>query len=224
MVRGAAPRVAALVSGGLDSSVMLAELTRSYDDVTPVYVRAGLLWEEAEIHWLRRILATEAFRTSLPLVVLELPCRDVYGSHWSLSGTDVPGYRADVASNYLPGRNLLLLSKVAVFCALHDIERIATAPLADNPFADATPEFFHLFGSAASAALGRPLRVEVPFRRLEKAEVIRRGHGLPLELTFSCLRPVGLYHCGTCTKCAERQRGFFETRVPDPTHYHDAAI
>ena len=45
----------------------------------------------------------------------------------------------------------------------------------------------------------------------EKAEAIRRGKDLPLELTFSCASPTGEIHCGTCTKCAERQRAFAPT-------------
>jgi 7-cyano-7-deazaguanine synthase len=48
------------------------------------------------------------------------------------------------------------------------------------------------------------------------------GDGLPLELTFSCLRPVGGLHCGRCNKCAERRRGFAEAGLPDPTQYANA--
>ncbi|MGH7821737.1 MAG: 7-cyano-7-deazaguanine synthase, partial [Candidatus Binatia bacterium] len=202
----------------LDSCVMLAELGRAFD-VCPVYVRSRLRWEEAEMHWLRRILATESFRGCEPLVVLDLPCDDLYGRHWSVCGEDVPGYDAETASNYLPGRNLLLLSKVAVLCALRAIDGVAMAPLAENPFADGSPEFFRLFETAASTALGRAVRIELPFRHLEKADVIRRAAGIPLELTFSCLQPVGVEHCGHCTKCAERRRGFLAAGVPDPTRY-----
>jgi 7-cyano-7-deazaguanine synthase len=49
-------KVAALASGGLDSCVMLRELAAQGTTVVPVYVRAGLLWEDAEIHWLERFL------------------------------------------------------------------------------------------------------------------------------------------------------------------------
>jgi 7-cyano-7-deazaguanine synthase len=148
-----------------------------------------------------------------------MPVRDIYRDHWSITGTDVPGYGAPVDSNYLPGRNLLLLSKVAVFCSIRGIRRIATAPLADNPFPDATAEFFQTFERVAGLALGAPIRIELPYRGIDKTDVVRRAHGLPIELTFSCARPVGTDHCGRCTKCEERQRAFREAGVPDPTRY-----
>ena len=122
-------------------------------------------------------------------------------------------------SNYLPGRNLLLGSLAAVHCARARIPVLALALLADNPFPDATPRFLADFGRVARRALGVPLTVRAPFRRLDKAAVIRRGRALPLAHTLSCARPRGLFHCGACTKCAERRHAFARARVPDPTRY-----
>jgi 7-cyano-7-deazaguanine synthase len=68
-------------------------------------------------------------------------------------------------------------------------------------------------------ALGGRLRLLRPFERLGKDEVLRRGTGLPLELTLSCLRPVGDRHCGACNKCAERRRGFRDAGRADLTAY-----
>ena len=192
--------------------------------MVPVYVRTGLVWESAEIHWLERFLNTSRINGCEPLTILDLPVGDLYGEHWSISGRGVPGFDSALASNYLPGRNLLLLSKVAVFCALGGIERAAMAPLADNPFPDGTAEFFRAFAELASVALAHPFSIDIPFRAMEKSAVIRHGLGLPLELTFSCIRPQELDHCGECTKCAERQHGFAAANVPDPTHYRKAAV
>ena len=93
------------------------------------------------------------------------------------------------------------------------------APLADNPFPDGTNDFFREFAAAATVGLAHPLRIDVPFRDLTKQEVVLRGKDLPLELTFSCVQPHGLMHCGRCTKCAERQQGFAAAGVLDPTEY-----
>jgi 7-cyano-7-deazaguanine synthase len=60
---------------------------------------------------------------------------------------------------------------------------------------------------AIGAALDREVGVVAPYASLSKAEVMRRVPGLPLELTFSCLKPRGLRHCGACNKCAERGLG-----------------
>jgi 7-cyano-7-deazaguanine synthase len=45
------------------------------------------------------------------------------------------------------------------------------------------------------------------------------GRELPLEHTYSCIRPVSGLHCGQCNKCAERQRAFAEAGMVDPTVY-----
>ena len=102
-----------LVSGGLDSAVALAEAARE-GPVAPVYVRSGLVWESAEMYWLERFLQTIG---APPMVVLDLPVADLYGAHWSLTGDDPPGADSSDEAVYLPGRNLLLLSKAGVWAS-----------------------------------------------------------------------------------------------------------
>jgi len=208
--------VCVLVSGGLDSCVMLAELACRYRTVYPVFIRQGLRWETIELHHLRRFLRAilpSSDSSVLPLTVLSLPARDLYGLHWSTTGRAVPGARTRDAAVCLPGRNLMLLVKAAVFCALHRIPVIAVGSLGHNPFPDATPGFFRSFARLVG------LQVLAPFRQLTKTQVIRRGRQLPLHLTFSCLAPQRGLHCGRCNKCAERQRAFHAAGVEDRTRY-----
>jgi 7-cyano-7-deazaguanine synthase len=155
------------------------------------------------------------------LTILHLPVRDLYGAHWSVTGRRVPGARTRDEAVDLPGRNLLLLSKAATFCALHKIGIIAVGSLGHNPFPDATPGFFHDFAATASEALGVRIRIVTPFRALTKKQVVRRGQrlGLPLQLSFSCIGPKHGRHCGCCNKCAERRRAFREAGRMDLTHY-----
>ena len=99
------------------------------------------------------------------------------------------------------------------------IPAVALAPLASNPFPDATPDFFRDYESIVNRAIGGSVRVLRPYAGLTKREVMRRGQGLPLALTFSCIHPAGKLHCGRCNKCAERRRAFADAETPDPTHY-----
>ncbi len=213
--------VCALVSGGLDSSVLLRDLLRRHRTVQPLYVRAGMAWEEAEIDSLRSFLRTlRSPRLQAPRFV-DLPMRDVYGDHWSVSGRGVPGFRAPDESSYLPGRNLALLVKAGTFCALHGIPVIASGILHANPFPDATPAFFRAVERALSEGLGTALRIRTPYGGLSKADVVRRGRDLRLDLTLSCARPRGGRHCGRCSKCAERMKAFRRAGVSDATVYVD---
>jgi 7-cyano-7-deazaguanine synthase len=207
-----------LASGGLDSAVALAEAARE-GPVAPVFVRSGLVWEPAEMYWLERFLQT----IGAPLlVVLELPVADLYGAHWSVTGEDPPGSESPDEAVYLPGRNLLLLSKAGVWAVEAGCEAIVMGPLAGNPFPDGTRAFFDAMGETIGLAMGlaEPLAIETPLAGLTKAQVVRRAAGLPLELTLSCLSPTFDHrHCGACNKCAERRSGFAEAGVADPTEY-----
>jgi 7-cyano-7-deazaguanine synthase len=211
--------LAVLVSGGLDSAVLLGSAVRRHAAVWPLYVRSGVAWEAAERENLDRFLAAIVDPTLRPLVTLDVPVADLYGDHWSLTGRGVPGADTPDAAVYLPGRNVLLLSKALLWCHLHDVPTLALATLDRNPFPDATPAFFAAFADAVNMAVGGRVSVVAPFAGLSKAEVIRRGRDLPLRHTLSCLRPVDGRHCGRCNKCAERRAAFREAGVPDPTEY-----
>lgn len=218
----AAP-LAVLCSGGLDSAVLLAEAIRAYPAVIPIYVRVGTVWEAAEEAFLRRFLAAVARPTLRPLVVLRQPVDDLYAGHWSLTGDGTPAAGTPDEDSFLPGRNLLLFAKPLLWCLQHRVPELATAPLAGNPFPDATPEFYDGLAALAGTAVGGTVRIIRPYQALglHKDEVLRRGLnlGLPLDHTFSCANPVRGGHCGTCAKCHERASAFLAAGVPDPTAY-----
>jgi 7-cyano-7-deazaguanine synthase len=208
-----------LLSGGLDSCILLGRLLTAGRRLQPFYVRSHLAWEEAELAALGRYLAAVASPRLARLVVLDLPLSDVYEGHWSLTGDDPPDAASEAEAVYLPGRNALLTVKAAVWCRLHGIERLALGVLGSNPFSDASPEFFRHFQAALNDAMGGRLRIVRPFARLDKRRVMQMGRDLPLELTFSCIAPVEGLHCGQCNKCAERQDAFRTAGLDDATLY-----
>jgi 7-cyano-7-deazaguanine synthase len=211
--------VAVLASGGLDSAVLTAEYLRERRVVQPLYVRFGLAWEETEETHLRRFLDTLQGSGLRPLVTLVLPVADTYGAHWSLSADDVPDADTPDEAVYLPGRNLLLLAKSSIWCALHGYPTIALGTLKGNPFADSSREFFGDVESLVQTAVDHRLEIATPFSELDKAHVLELGRHLQLQHTFSCINPTAGVHCGRCNKCAERQRGFEEASIDDVTTY-----
>jgi 7-cyano-7-deazaguanine synthase len=221
-----AGNAAVLVSGGLDSAVLVASETREHD-VQPIYVTSGLPWESVEREFLARFLGGyRAPHALLPLVELELPIRDVYPpAHWALSGTP-PGYGTADEDVYLVGRNIAILSKAGIYCAVAGLNRIVTGQLQGNPFPDATPEFFSSMARALSLGLNHRLEIASPFLERSKADVIRLGASLdvPFELTVSCMNPTASAHCGACSKCRERREGFAASGITDPTNYVTARV
>jgi len=213
------PKTGLLLSGGIDSAVLLAQLLDRGWEVVPFYVRTGCIWQTEELVAIRRFLAQLARPNLQDLVEFEMPLADLYGTHWSLSGVDVPDDRSPDEAVFLPGRNPLLLIKPALWCRTHGIAHLALATLAGNPFQDATPEFFAHFEAMLHAALGGEIQIARPLERMSKSHVMEMGRNLPLELTFSCLSPVESMHCGRCNKCAERRRGFRDIGLEDRTPY-----
>jgi 7-cyano-7-deazaguanine synthase len=214
-------QVAVLLSAGLDSAVLAAAELRAAR-VHPIYVTAHLAWEREELRALERLLASPPFAGRVaPLVRLAFSVEDIYpASHWALRG-EPPAFDTPDEDVYLTGRNVVLLSKAAIYCAQQHIPRIALGPLAGNPFPDATREFFDAMARALSLGLAHDLEVATPFAAMHKADVVRLGAelGVPLERTLSCMNPRNGLHCGQCSKCRERRDAFAEASVADPTRY-----
>ena len=153
--------------------------------------------------------------------MLEFGVGNLYpAGHWALRGNP-PGFDTPDEDVYLIGRNVILLTKAAIHCARHHIERIALGPLAGNPFPDATPEFFSTLSRALSLGLAHPIAIATPFADRHKVDVVRLGAqlGVPLELTLSCMNPQHGHHCGQCSKCRERRDAFIMAGIADLTPY-----
>jgi 7-cyano-7-deazaguanine synthase len=225
---------AVLLSGGLDSAVLLVE-EAARGDVQPIYVSVGLAWELAERAAVERFLRAAALPSARPLVSLRVDMNDVYEpGHWARTGR-APAYHTPDEDVYLAGRNIVLLSKAGVFCAAAGIGRVVIGTLDHNPFPDATPEFRDAMARALSLGLAHPLTIDAPYATSRKADVIRRGlaAAAPIGLTLSCMNPRDdpgrephssrFVHCGVCSKCRERHDAFVELGAPDPTDYADRA-
>ena len=224
-------KIAVLISGGLDSSILVHNLLKKRWTVQPIYIQQGHVWERAELAWLKQFLKAIGSPQLKPLVLLSLPTQDLYQTHWSVTGEKTPGAQSHDKKVYLPGKNILLTAKASVFCALKKIPVLALAPLKTNPFPDASPSFFNSMGKICSKGLNYKLKIDTPFLKLSKKEVMKRGRALPLHLTFSCLNPHpplslrerdrvrGYIHCGRCNKCTERKRAFRNSGIIDKTCY-----
>ncbi|WP_447728467.1 7-cyano-7-deazaguanine synthase QueC [Sphingomonas koreensis] len=130
---------------------------------------------------------------------------------------------------YVPARNTIFLSLAlgwAEASGARDLY-IGVNALDYSGYPDCRPEFIQEFEKLAELATkagveGEPFRIRSPLQYMTKADIVREGMrlGLDLGLSWSCYDPApGGLHCGLCDSCRLRSKGFEEAGVPDPTRY-----
>jgi len=215
-----------MISGGVDSAILLVHLLDHGYRVQPIYVSMGCAWDVSERRAVGRFVNalddTLDDDVILPVVDLAMPVGDLYGDHWSITSQGVPDESTPDEAVYLWGRNPLLLVKPVLWCQQNDIAELALGTLASNPFADASQEFFEQFAAALATATETDVTILRPLADRTKTQILALGAQLPLELTFSCLAPDEGRHCGRCNKCAERAQALVSLPGGDPTLYADA--
>ena len=220
------PTAVALLSGGLDSMVSAA-LAREQG--------YRLLALSIDYHQRHRVELASAERIARMLgaerhVVLPLDL-SAFGGSALTADIAVPkgGLAPGIPVTYVPARNMIFLS-IALGWAEAAGGRdlfIGVNALDYSGYPDCRPEFIAAFERLAELATkagadGAGFKVHAPLQHMTKADIVRTGArlGLEMELSWSCYDPTpeGL-HCGLCDSCRLRARGFEEAGITDPTRY-----
>ena len=229
--KGEAPVAVLLASGGMDSTVLMACARRAgwrIQALTAIYGQRHGAEVDAARHQ-ARAWGCDAHD------VMELPRLPFSGSALTDASVPVPegrpagggGPQDRVPITYVPARNLVLLSVATALAESRGIGRvmIATNSVDFSGYPDCRPEFTRAFEAAASLGTRSGMRVIAPLERLSKADIVRLGTSLGVDLgrTVSCYDadPDGAA-CGRCDSCLLRRRGFEQAGVPDATRYAEA--
>ncbi len=216
----------ALVSGGLDSMVAAARAREAGHRLLALSVDYNQR-HRVELAAARRIahaLGAERHVT-LPLDLSE------FGGSALTADIAVPkgGVEPGIPVTYVPARNTIFLSLAlgwAEAAGARDLY-IGVNALDYSGYPDCRPEFVTAFENMATLATkagveGACFRVQAPLQHMTKADIVREGIrlGLDLGLSWSCYDPApGGLHCGACDSCRLRAKGFAEAGVADPTRY-----
>jgi 7-cyano-7-deazaguanine synthase len=223
-----ARRAVCLVSGGLDSSTVLAFARREGFECYALsfdYGQRHRLELEAAARVAHACGAARHITLSIGL--------DAFGGSALTAPIDVPKHRAleemgrGIPVTYVPARNTVFLS-----CALAWAETLGAEDIflgvnsVDySGYPDCRPEYLEAFERMANLATkagveGRArTKIHAPLLRLSKAEIVKLGCelGLDFGLTWSCYDPgPDARPCGACDSCLLRARGFEEAGVIDP--------
>lgn len=220
------PLAIALISGGLDSFVSAA-IARADG-----YRLLALSIDYNQRHHVE-LAAARRIATYLGAerhIVLPLDL-SLFGGSALTADIAVPkeGVGADIPVTYVPARNTIFLSLAlgwAEAAGARDLF-IGVNALDYSGYPDCRPEFIAGFERLAELATkagveGHPFRIQAPLVAMSKADIVRKGTelGLDLGLSWSCYDPApGGVHCGRCDSCRLRAKGFEDAGIPDPTHY-----
>jgi 7-cyano-7-deazaguanine synthase len=218
-----------LVSGGVDSSVLLHYVARKLQ-CRPIHV---LSFNYGQRHrkelecakWQADVLDVEAHRTVDVSFLGDL----VKGASALVAGgTSVPDLASlapgqlDQPPTYVPNRNMILLSVASAYAeavGIRDVYYGAQA-LDEYGYWDCTSEFLARINTVLSLNRREPITVHAPFIAKKKVESVRLGVELEVNFayTWSCYRG-SEKACGKCPTCVERLKAFDEAGVEDPIAY-----
>ncbi|MBI3861047.1 MAG: 7-cyano-7-deazaguanine synthase QueC [Planctomycetia bacterium] len=226
------PKAVVLLSGGLDSTTVLALAREQGFLPCALTFRYGQR-HEIEIDAARKIARATGVEAH---VVVDFDLRQFGGS--ALTGDlAVPkGRSADDMSHgipvtYVPARNTIFLSFALAWAEVLGAGDIFAGMNAVDysGYPDCRPEYIEAFERMANLATKaavegqQRVRIHTPLIRLSKAEIIRTGLALGVDyaLTNSCYDPAPASGaaCGQCDACLLRLKGFAENGVADPVAY-----
>lgn len=222
-------RAVVLVSGGMDSAVVMAMAKEQGFDVYALSVSYG------QRHTSELAAAAElaVSQGAIAHKTVTVDLGSIGGSALTDTSIEVPldqeGTEANIPVTYVPARNTIMLSVALgwaevlgaadIFCGVNAVDY--------SGYPDCRPEFIAAFQDLANLATkagveGAGIRVHAPLQFLSKADIAREGTrlGVDFSRTVSCYNADAQGRaCGHCDACRLRAAGFHEAGIADPTRY-----
>lgn len=219
-----------VLSGGLDSTVLLAECVAECgkDNIKAISVNYGQ----------RHVRELDAARKIATMFDVEHKVVDLSALRPLLNGSsqtsDIPvphGHYAEenMKLTVVPNRNMLLLAVAGCFAISVKADAIAYAAHAGDHaiYPDCREEFVAPLAEALRNADWHIVELERPFLQMTKSDIVKLGVKLNassvLASSYSCYEGKEL-HCGLCGTCQERRVAFRDAGFPDPTEYNPEGI
>jgi 7-cyano-7-deazaguanine synthase len=213
-----------LLSGGMDSGVLLAWSRQRYRDIHALSFDYGSKHAAKELAMAQVLAKTYHAR----FVKVSLPFMDeLFSSSLLKSGAAIPegSYaQANMLSTVVPFRNGIMLSIAVGYAENLKIPSVLIAAHAgDHPvYPDCRKSFMEAMDQAARLGTYAGVMVEAPFISMSKAAIAEQGRTLNFDFlqTWSCYKG-GDIHCGVCATCLERKNALGYAQGLDPTRYKE---
>ena len=219
-----------LVSGGLDSSTVLAlALQQGYRCYTLSFDYGQR--HRSELEAAKRV--SELMKVEEHKIV-RLDLGTIGGSALTDTTIDVPEHEtAGIPVTYVPARNTVFLSIALGWAEVLEADTIFLGVNAVDysGYPDCRPEYISSFEIMANLATragveGNKLSIQAPLIDMTKGEIISAGASLGVDYsqTVSCYQAsIEGLACGKCDSCRLRIEGFNQAGISDPTRYKNSA-
>jgi len=219
-----------LLSGGLDSSTVLAIAKAEGFDVYAMSFRYGQR-HSVELAQAKKVAEQAGVQGH---VIVDIDLR-LFGGSALTSDIDVPKDRTlddmghGIPVTYVPARNTIFLSFALAWAetlGANDIY-VGVNALDYSGYPDCRPEYIAAYENMANLATKagvegtQKLKIHAPLIQLSKAQIIQKGLdlGVDYSTTSSCYDPGPEGQpCGQCDSCQLRAKGFAEVGVADPLY------
>jgi len=212
-----------LLSGGIDSAVLLYSLVGKYE-CYPLNIDYGQTHKK-EVIAARNICDARDHNLLLRYKLLNLGVlRCLLPSSLTGVGEIPQGHYTEesMKSTVVVGRNLIFLAIAAGYAEGIGAEVVAYAAHSGDHYLypDCRPEFVIDAHKVIRSSTDGKVSLLVPFLNMTKTDIITFGteFTVPYHLTWSCYVG-GETHCGVCSTCIERRKAFRLAKVYDPTKY-----
>lgn len=209
------------VSGGIDSSVILAYARSKHSQVFPITFnygqrhikeidcakkQSGDSYKEINLSFFRDIAATSSL-TNNDIDVAKT--KDVLGDAQTV--------------NYVPFRNQMLLSIACAYAEGVGADTVYHgAALIDSQagYWDGSTEFLDSINNLIALNRKSKISILAPLIKLSKRDIILKGvsHDVAFDDTWTCYEGRDKA-CGHCTACSSRIKGFLDAGIKDPLQY-----
>ncbi|CCB86391.1 7-cyano-7-deazaguanine synthase [Parachlamydia acanthamoebae UV-7] len=209
-----------LLSGGLDSAVMLARLHEQQIETLAISFDYGQR-HRVELEFAKKI--ADFYGIEHEVIPID-PLIFRGGSALTSSATPQKGkskediLKQSIPFTYVPARNTLFLAYALAKAEMHGADQIHFGSNAMDflSYPDCRPGYFEaaqeLFNRATKQSVeGKAPQIVTPLLKWTKEEIVKEGYRLkvPFELTSSCYDPTANGQpCQQCDACTLRQDAF----------------
>ncbi|MEM4574163.1 MAG: 7-cyano-7-deazaguanine synthase [Candidatus Caldarchaeum sp.] len=212
-------KIVTLMSGGIDSTVMVWKLLHEGHNVLPLtfltYRR-----NPREIEAVKKIAQKAGIGEPLSLDVSYL--KEVFDFPHHLKER-IFGMQKDLPNIVIPYRNIIFYSVAAYVACLEEADAVAGGHTRED--VEKIPDVGGMFFTELERLfkISFPfcdVRIVAPLIDMQKLEVVRLGMELnaPLQMTWSCWSTIEK-QCGRCPGCLARKEVFQAAGVVDETDY-----